>query len=535
MATIQGCVEFDSGLRRLGWVDADAAFDAIAISNRDGPAECWFQRWLACGVTNQLWLNSHGHKCVQQLVSAGWTLRSNWPRSWGGSVSKWLGERLFLGHASLFSETTHLHSLISSRIGRHGSGQPDWPQWIDAALRHVTQHQGHVFVAPGSTLAEMVGQFANTAGLPLTTACWTQHDDVRSWLVDVLTATTETVNQAHATRERLFLSPAFQPADPQFSEFPLQDRISIALADRVWSLSVRSGGTLEKLITARLDDLAFPTASVFVTLPRATKSRSPSSADGSRRKLGCTQRLSERGAVGWIVPPRSSYNERSWQHCHAIATAGATVQQLTGPFPQAWRELDADDMWPYLVHCTRGTTGPLLGESEASYRQRAWSQGEASVWHPLETLKHICHEGRLRGTASITRTTERCVSFSDVPIVPLLKRRTFRSHLGRWDWEPYGLLFRREALQSAQAREVIYGDESDFEQLDSRDKPFFQPYGRKGEPADQTWAQEREWRVLGDVTFHWLPADSVIVFVRTQMEAQQFARYSPWPVLWSAK
>jgi hypothetical protein len=321
------------------------------------------------------------------------------------------------------------------------------------------------------------------------------------------------------------------PADTRLGNFPLQDRISIALADRVWSLSLRRGGTLEKLIEVRLIDPTFPPGSVFVTLPKAT----PSSKLVARRSLsnkraGDLQWL-KRGAVGWLVATRAFSGSGPLRHCHANGPGSVTVQQIAAPLPQAWRSLTADDPWPYLVHCTRGRTGPLPEESEQSFRQRVWSHPHEIVWHPLETLGHICREGRLRGTASITRTAERCVSFSAVPLVPLLKCRTFRSHLGRWDWEPYGLLILREALQAIGAQEVIYGDESDYQRLDSRQRPYFQPRRRKG-MTQQVWSEEREWRILGDVDLRLLPSNSVMVFVRTQIEAQQFARYCPWPVLW---
>ena len=174
---------------------------------------------------------------------------------------------------------------------------------------------------------------------------------------------------------------------------------------------------------------------------------------------------------------------------------------------------------------------PLPAHSGPCCGQRGRVLPASVVWRPLETLSYLCQEGRLRGTASMTRTAERCVSFSAVPLVPLLTRRTFRSHLGRWDWEPYGLLIRRDALQAIGARHVIYGDESDYACLHSHQQPFFQPQQRKGEQQHE-WSEEREWRVLGDVDLRMLPNNSVIAFVRSQREARQFARYCNWPVLW---
>ncbi len=534
MTRIQGCVqeEVDRVLRRLGWIDAHAGSGRVPSTHQEGQSDCWLRHWLRDESSNKRLLNTHGRQCVQRLVEAGWTLRGSWPRAWEESTTKWLGRRLFVGQASLFSPATQHHALLSSRIGRHGSAQPDWPRWIDATLQHIRQHRGHLLVAPGTTLAELVTQFAGSAGLPLTTARWTQQGDIESWLSGVLDSICHTIEAMdHPSRRELLLSPMLEPADDNFSNFPLQDRISIGLADRVWLLSLRTAGTLEKLIQERLSDPVFPTASVFVKLDKPPRS---SVHDQRRTSLGKPAkdiRWLERGAVGWLVASRTFSGAGPLRHCQANVSKCAMLQQIVAPFPRAWQELDPNDEWPYLVHCTRGFSGPLPTESEQSFRQRVWDRPEGVLWQPLETLSHICQESRLRGTASMTRTAERCVSFSAVPLVPLLKRRTFRSHLGRWDWEPYGLMIRRDALQAMGARDVIYGNESVYARLHSHQRPYFQPQLRKGE-QQHDWSEEREWRVLGDVDLSMLPLNSVIAFVRTLSEAQQLARYCYWPVLW---
>ncbi len=533
MTRIQVCIpDVDRVLRRLGWIDADRNFDRAPSTHHDGQGDCWLRHWLDDDSSNQRQLNAHGRQCVKHLVEAGWTVRDSWPRSWGESTTKWLGRRLFVGQASLFSPATQHHALLSSRIGRHGSAQPDWPRWIDATLQHIRQHRGQLLVAPGTTLAELVTQFASSARLPITIARWTQQDDIEAWLSGVLDSICHTIDAMnHPARNELLLSPMLEPADDRFCDLPLQDRVSIGLADRAWLLSLRTGGTLEKLIQERLTDPMFPTASVFVRLSHPSRTSEYDQRSTSLGKPAKDNRWLERGAVGWLVASRTFSGAGPLRHCQANGSKCATLQQIVAPFPRVWQEVHPDDEWPYLVHCTRGFAGPLPAESEQSFRQRVWVHPESVVWRPLETLSYLCQEGRLRGTASMTRTAERCVSFSAVPLVPLLTRRTFRSHLGRWDWEPYGLLIRRDALQAIGARHVIYGDESDYACLHSHQQPFFQPQQRKGEQQHE-WSEEREWRVLGDVDLRMLPNNSVIAFVRSQREARQFARYCNWPVLW---
>ena len=531
-------ISLEQALRRLGWIESHAHREWIVAATEQASSECLFRVWLQHQPHGESCLTGRGREELQRLLSAGWTLRGTWPRTWAASIERWLGPRLYLAHTSLFADTTRFTTLISSRIGRHGSGQPNWPLWMDAALRHVRQQRCRLLIAPGTTLAEVVEQFAIAADMLHTKICWTKPQPLVNWLEAILGSSELASGNGAASREKIFLSPAVEPVCAALAEFPLQDRLSIAVADQVLSLAVRDGGKLEELLRQRLQEAAFPSGSVFVTLPATAPTGLRSGAVNACSTVG--QAWLSRGAVGWIVPAAATHSPRTNGRCRArgqtfdsaATAAGRSLQQLASPLPDRWRHLSAEDDSPYLVHCTRATSGPLPSESEPSFRQRVWSQADPFVWQPLQTLMHICHEGRLRATANLTRTDMRCVSFSAVPLAPLLKRRTFRSHLGRWDWEPYGLLVHRDALQAVGGREVIYGDEADFSELHAAQQPFFQPHHSQRRGEDISWAQEREWRVPGDVRLRMLPPDAVLLFVRWQWEAYQLSRHAPWPVLW---
>ena len=187
--------------------------------------------------------------------------------------------------------------------------------------------------------------------------------------------------------------------------------------------------------------------------------------------------------------------------------------------------------WPYLAHCTRGNAGPLPEESMERYIARVWSRGSVPECNAFATLLQILEQQRVAGNAQMTRSASRCVSFSAVPLAELLSRRQFRSHLGRWDWEPYGILVRRDALESHGARPVIYGDEADFKQLNEDDRDFFQPRFTKNARKVEDWSIEQEWRLRGDLKLRDIPADSVLIFTASQSQAEQVARHFPWPVL----
>ena len=114
-----------------------------------------------------------------------------------------------------------------------------------------------------------------------------------------------------------------------------------------------------------------------------------------------------------------------------------------------------------------------------------------------------------------------------MPLDELLRRKIFRSHLGRWDWEPFGIMIRRDILERLGARPVIYGTDAEFNDLDHRDRPFFQAAGK----SDQ-WLSEKEWRLPSSLDLSSLPPDAVRIFVENPKSAHQFAKKFPWPVFW---
>jgi hypothetical protein len=124
------------------------------------------------------------------------------------------------------------------------------------------------------------------------------------------------------------------------------------------------------------------------------------------------------------------------------------------------------------------------------------------------------------------------VSFTAVPARELGRLHAYRSHLSRWDFEPYGISIRREWLAARGTRPVTYGEESLWDQLPAGDQPFFQL--RQSRSAGGTvwdWTVEREWRHVGDVRLDTIPADTACLFVPTAEEARQLAQISRWPVV----
>jgi len=471
-------------------------------------------------------------KLLQELAAAGISLRCEWPRAWRSSIDEWLGRRFYLSMTTHFATNQRYLSLISSQIGRHGRKLPIWPSLVDAALQDSHRSSERPLILDGTSLSEATQQFADRAGLRSLKIHLEGHKSPADWLSDLIEELVQCFNQrslldiAAQLSSGLRLSPHIvPPAALEIAQRPLQDRAAIAFADRVLALHVRDHGTIASLLELRLSDQRFPTASVFVAATLGQQSRPPSNLES----------WLERGAVGWLIPEPVPRPDRALARCHQRERVPHT-QSICFPLPQRWaQEPSAVCEWPYLAHCTRGNAGPLPDESADHFFDRAWGTGFIPDSHAISTLQKILSDQRILGNARLTRSPRRCVSFSEVPLPELLSRRQFRSHLGRWDWEPFGILVRREALELLGARRVLYGNEADYKQLADSEKPYFQPRGMKQAHTNQDWSAEREWRWIGDLDLRDLPHDSVSIFVATRSQAHQVARRCRWPVWWLAE
>lgn len=509
-------------LEELNWVQsADKAFVAL---ERVDARKCLLRELSEAGL-----LSRHGEKLHQTLSDAHAELRISWPRCWSDNLAAWYGNRLFLSFAGNFALSTKFATLVSSALGRDGQKLREWPRLVDLALQSAQRSQHKLLVAPESTLSEIAAAFASQAAIDCVRLEAAESGSLASWLDDCMHDSAE---NPHSLRQRILISPSL--GWPNGLDGPLQDRLATALADTIYALYVRPKGKMERLLRARLEADFFPIGSVFVALPdRAATAKPPKTS----------QDWLERGAVGWYVPPQLLMPHDDLTHCRYNIAANASIpaatthtQQLCSKVPRWWRDCEArnpelnvaPDQWRWLVHCTRGSAGPEPEESLTHFWQRAWLDGNLQAAHPMLTLNTILRDRALKGTARITRTSQRSVSFSAVPLLQLVERRRFRSHLSRWDWEPYGFIFCREALYQLGTRPVTYGDESCFATLPPDEQPFFQPLGKN----QQEWKLEQEWRLLGDLNLLQLPQEAVTLFVRSRAEATQLSRHSPWPVLW---
>lgn len=274
-----------------------------------------------------------------------------------------------------------------------------------------------------------------------------------------------------------------------------RDAVLIALADRVDAVYVRRGGTIERCLKSRIEQLQDASTRVAVgSLPTCA----------AAGLITC-------GAIGWYWP---TPNPRAQQTPDAVSAP----QELHDEWTRT------DGRW--LVHCTRAGNGAWPGETQRQYRDRVLlADRYSAIGGPLEALVHILRSGRLVASARATRQSRPVVCFSAVPLVELIQRRCFRAHLSRWDYEPYGVAIRLEAAQGIGIQPVIYGTPEQRTTLARADRFRFHPQGKAYD-----WTSEREWRSPATVDLTQLAAGDVRVFVRDANDLASLPKIRSWPV-----
>jgi hypothetical protein len=275
------------------------------------------------------------------------------------------------------------------------------------------------------------------------------------------------------------------------------------LCDEVRVLHVRPQGNIERLL---LDRLEAKGRSIQRTLIHVS---------GAEFKPQVSELL-RRGGIAWHVhsADETSRTDRSWP--------GAMMPSLGRVIPLT--EVACDR---YVAHFTRSQPQGWRDESEAARLDAlifGHSHADRGV---LSTLMRIIAQRCLLAGNALTRDSSRVVCFTGRSLAEFEHLRKFRSHLSRWDYEPYGIAIDREALRAAGGRPVRYGGEPEWVSLRPAERPFFQRSG--GESSD--WTGEAEWRVLGDLDLSAFGPDQVLVFAADLPAAGLLASLSPWPVV----
>lgn len=423
-------------------------------------------------------------------------------------AGRWLGERLLWSPQGrpIGSQV----GIASSRLGRHLDAQADWFTVFRAACSKINRGSDILLTAADTTPAPFVRRAAELFGVRVVSMeCPRESETIQSWLTRIRKLEVNrggSVNQA-------FVSPALPlESDPiehtfDLSTVPVRDKMVVAMADRLLVFHVRKNGHLEKLVRKRLDDPTAPTASVFIALGE----------DLVDRELA--DDLLDQGAVGWVVL-ETLQRQASTQN--AIPKSGQ-VPIVNLPSSEAWE---------WLTHCTRAQTGGWPDQFGNDYIDDLLIERQPTDHSAFASLRRIVDMRMLIAGSRVIRGDTGVVCFTAVPLRELPQLRSFRAHLARWDFEPYGICIRKEWLAERNCFPVRYGDDALWESLDASDRPFFQlktSGSRRGDRAID-WSLERESRHVGNLDLKKLPPEAGLVFVPTLEEAERIATISPWPV-----
>ncbi len=430
-------------------------------------------------------------------------------------TAEWFGCRLAWWPGGMPSQRRI--GFVSSRLGQDLDRRTSWFAVLRTACVQLDPRRD-VLITAGRTAAQRFvrrcGQLFALPTLDIEVGREGRDDNWQTWGRRVV----ESLERLPTTPDRVLLSPPIRAAGvPQerseLRELPVADRALCALSQRLLALHVRPHGNVRRLLQARLHLPGPATGNLFLAL----------GPELIERTLG--EELLDAGAVGWLVMNAAGEPDLRpspvWPDPPAAEDRFAPIIACPTRMP-----------WPFLTHCTRRRAGPWPGQNEDQYLDDLILDRAGADHSALAALWRIVRTERLMASSQFVRGSTRVISWTAVPLHELQRLRTYRSHLGRWDFEPYGICIRREWLARRGTRPVRYGDAALWASLPPAERPFFQKHVSTTDSGRQIdWTVEQEWRHVGDLRLEGISADDALLFVASEADAQRLAAASPWPIV----
>lgn len=431
-----------------------------------------------------------------------------------------IGDRLVYLRGFDFEKRTL--GIASSRIGRDLAGKSAWFRFLRAACVRAAQNDEFVLTSKGTSTEQFVRRCKELFGTRVCVVVVSESQSLRDWFRDEIVAASSIEPASRNETAAILISPAVAVND-QAVESPVTapeaDRALAALSDRLLALATRKGGNWDRLIRWRLDSNHHGVGTTLIAL-------------GERSITNKVRdELLAAGAIGWTVTSvlQQSAVDSSTE---SDSSTGASGKNSTGKAERAARygpTVSSIDFTEYLAHCTRRRDGPWPNQSKQAYLDDLIL--ESADHSALSTLVRIAEMRCLLGSSDSIAGDTPIVSFTAVPLDELQQLRVFRSHRGRWDFEPYGICIRRSWIQNQNGKPVRYATRDEWETMSHEQRLFWHldtTTTKSGNEID--WTVEQEWRVPGDLDLTELTADDAFVFVPTSKEARVLAT-CPWPVV----
>ena len=437
---------------------------------------------------------------------------------------RWLGDRFFFFLSG--PPPKRRIAPVSSRLKQRLDLEPWWFDLLRTLILRCDTAEEMIVVAEStapflaaSRAARLFGRTLLRFELPAAPFCRCE-DDLRSWFSYCLNLTNaagdQPADETDETVERVIVSPeltadltGLDDRESEFSALPLGDRLLFAAADRIQIMSCRPKGTIAELLRLHLLDIDRAQTPVLLA----------SDESGSLPEFATALPV---GWVPWILQPATLPEESN-----ETADVRSPVKTITDKdLAIIHNPLQNPDDW--LLHWTRAAAGPWPGETSEDFLDALILRTETADHSAVTTLLRILSEGILRASSEGIRGSFPVVAFTGVPLQEFRKRRVFRKHRHRFDFEPWGIAIRKNSLISRGVRPVIYGDDEVWESLNQEDRPFFQKATSGGATNN---SEELEWRAIGDVHLLELSASDVCVFVDSADAARLVSFHSPWEVI----
>ena len=448
---------------------------------------------------------------------------------------RWLGPRIFFWPQGIPAQRRV--SIVSSRLRQRLDEESWWFDLLRTAVLRTDPTLDLLCVVAGTTSHRFVCRAAELFGRSLLDFHLDSRDQVviedviTKWLLDVTNGQTwdssavltdddlvaePSIVECYCQGKHwsVFVSPpikiAYEATDLELPNQPIGDRILFAAGNRLQVLRARTNGAIQALLSQHVQDRE--RCESIVMLASESSGEIPEIVINS---TGCI--------VPWILKSDTTKTESVPIKTEKITTndrmsASDATLQISTPLTQPGE---------WLLHWTRSTVGPWPDQDEQEFDDELILGCHLSDRSALATLLRIVNEAKLWASSEAIRGGHRVVSFTEVPLHEFRKRRTYRRHRRRYDFEPWGIAIRRDVLKSAGARPVIYGDEETWRQVWDQDQPFFQNIG-----TGEGWTQdEGEWRIRDHVRLKELPPSAVVVFVDSHAALRIVQKQTDWQVV----
>lgn len=392
-------------------------------------------------------------------------------------------------------------SILNSRRSRHVAWTDDWLQNTMAAVREAI-NEGYILISSiGSIQYSVITAASKGNGLILVCdgpiPCMLNEDDRKHFVANYC--------KMIDMDKTLFVS-AHGPGIYESGSPPqiLRDRIVGLLSDVIFSLDVRSGGNIDRVVKEAkkrkviLRKIDVESVTVSVPLNKADSLSADDSTEASemvKAPLG--------PSIPGIYDTRACFSSFLGSWIVAFSDALEWLETVDGA----------------LVHYTRHNSGPWPGQSYADYVMSLINAEPDSSHTAFDAVARIWLEKRIRASGTLIRGKIPVVSFTEVVPGRLKDIQRWRTGFCRWSLERYGIAINRLCLIQKGARRVVYGSTGMYNNLPDNEKFLYQ--------IDRTrkydWSIEKEWRVIGDMDLNNISRSDIALLVPTEIEAQKLA------------